>query len=166
MKIISITTLFFFICCHRKISSQAQYMPEYKKYQHPVAARMKVVDKNIADTASIILNRYLHRISIYSCTWCVAEGEVFQPVAAFVKQHPESLVFILDSALSGTALTWGFRVLFKQMYPVQYKKVLQKANIVLPAASDIQTENQRWQNQVKEYSLPFYLLADEYLEND
>jgi hypothetical protein len=163
MKNISALTLLFLFCCNHEISSQTQYLPEYQKYQRPVAFKMGVLNKTIADSARVILDEYLHDIAIYSCTWCVAEGKVFEPVAGFTKRHPESLILVLDRSLQGTGLTWGFRVLFRELYPVQYQALLKKANIELLPESEIKNEEQRWQNQSKEYSLAFNLLADEYL---
>jgi hypothetical protein len=159
-----VLTLLTLCCCDHDTNSQTIYLPEYKKYEKPVATKWSAVDKAVADSARAILNTYLQAIEIYSCTWCIAEGPVFMPVAAFTARHPESMIFVLHSSLQGTRLSWGFRALFKELYRAQYDALLAEANIVLLPDQEVQTEDQRWQNQSKEHSLAFTRLVDKYLE--
>ena len=163
IKTIWLFTILVFMYSNKKATGQEPYLPEYEQYRQPVAARIDSMDKTMADSAGIILDKYLHDIAVYSCTWCVVEIPAFQPVAGFVKRHPESLIFVLHRSLSGNGLTWGFRVLFKEYYPAQYRQLLKQAKIVLHPENELSTESQRWHNKVKEFSLHYTLLAGEYL---
>jgi hypothetical protein len=150
--------------CHHRTTAQANYLPEYKKYQQRVTAGINTLDKTIADSTRIILDRYRQSIELYSCTTCITEGPVFMPVAAFTLRHPETLLFVLQSALQGTRLSWTFRALFKKLYPAEYKELLAGANIVLLSDHEVRTEEQRWQNQVNEQRLSFTRLTEKYLQ--
>lgn len=164
---IPLKPFYLFIClllisCD-KAGEDKNYLQEYIKYEPLVAGHLKNIDSDLLDSATAILNIYLDEIRIYSCLYCVTEKEVFDPVSGFARKHPQMLTLILDRALQGTRLSFGFRALFKEFYPEKFKDLLLKENIHLLPEEEIKNEDDRWENKVKEGNLPFELLTEEYL---
>ncbi len=159
----SFLILFFFLACSKDANDSA-YLKEYEAYKSPINTIIDGIDNTAVDSVNPILDDYLKDIMPMSCTWCVTEGEAFEPVAEIVTNHPEYLALVLDRALMGTRLTWGFRVLFKDLYPETYKELLDEAGIQLIPEDELKNEDERWKNKSNEYSLPLETLVEAYLK--
>lgn len=124
---------------------------------------MAQVDREVAVASNAVFDTYEQAIQPFSCVWCVAEGAVFLPVAEWVHQHPESMIFILHRSLQGRRLSIAFRILFKEQYLQTYQQLLQDAGISLIPEDEIENEDQRQQNLDKELSLSLASLTEAYL---
>ncbi|MGC9354509.1 MAG: hypothetical protein ACP5D9_11760 [Mariniphaga sp.] len=160
--ILLMTFLVVLLSCQKE--QDEGYITEFLQFKQAIEQQILVVDKNITDSAMIIIDNYLEGIKPMSCLYCVAEGEIFAPVSAYCERHPESLIFVLESAVKGSRLTFGFRKLFKEFYPEKFSELLESEEIVLIPGPEVKTEEDIWENKVKENSLPFKLLTEEYLK--
>jgi len=149
-----------------KSNIDSNYVKEYSVYQPTVSALKSKISKEVTDSANVILEGYLQRIAPMSCIWCVAEGEVFKPVKNYCNKHPEAITFVLDKYLTDTTsrLTWAFRALVKEHFTDAYNGLLKDFGIVLKPESELLTENDKWNNQVNEFKLPFEAIVKKYLE--
>lgn len=140
------------------------YLPEYEKFRPDVENHITLVLKDVSDSIKFIINEYLERVEPLSCTFCVVEVDAFAPVRNYCIKNPQCLIYVLESALKGSRLTWGFRVLFKEFYPNNYQRLLDEAGIILIPESELNTDEVKWNNKQKEYSLPFENIVKEYFE--
>ena len=152
---IFVLTILPLLSCSQEDTSGI-YLQEYEKYQSSIGNEIDNINEVVEDSINNLLDNYIERITPMSCTWCVTEGQVFEPVKEFCKAHPEGLTIVLDRALKGERLTWGFRALFKELHPSIYQNLLDESNI--PMTGD------EWQRKTNEYNLSFVILIEEYLK--
>ncbi len=121
MKAFLLLTAFLVVLSSCQKEQDEEYPLDYSQFKTTIERQILLVDKQVADSTMNIIDSYLEGISPMSCLYCVAEGEVFASVSGFCKRHPESLIFILESTIKGSRLTFGFRKLFKEFYPKNFQ---------------------------------------------
>jgi hypothetical protein len=146
-----------FISCKQDVEP---YLTGYEKFRPDMLNLLSKVDKEELDSTNLIVDKYLKGTAFLSCRFCLLEVAEFSLVKDFCKRHPKCLVKILDRILKGEGLNLIFIKLFKELYPVEFQKLLDKEGVVLVPESEITDETPEW-IKYKEFSLPFetYVIA-------
>lgn len=157
--IIFVLLLNFFFSCKQ---DNEPYLSGYEKFRPDVEVLLKSVSGSCSDSISSILDNYNTHTLHLSCVACLIEISEFGKVKGFCKRHPESLANVLEGALRDTGFNLAFIALFKELYPVEFQKLLDKEGVVLIPKSEITIETPEW-IKYKEYTLPFEAYVSAYL---
>jgi hypothetical protein len=164
MKSILLLSVFMFLLLSCQKEKDEEFSAEYLQFKPGLEIQKLKVEQRVADSMVIIIDEYLEGIKPMSCLYCVADSIHLYKVSDFCERNPESLIYVLESALKGSRLTFGFRKLFKEFYPEILSELLESEGIELIPNTEAITEEDLWENMSREYSLPLKLLAEEYLK--
>ena len=150
-----------FCCCEK---DNGVYSEEYVYLKPAVETQMKKIEREVADSVGLLLDHYSKAMVPLSCNYCVVDLKEFAALKAYCMRHRESAICVLDHALQPNRSSWGFREIFKSIFPEAYSGILKEYSIVLIPEAEITNASDRWNNRDKEYSVPFKVVAERFLE--
>ena len=158
---IIMTCLLSFYSCEK---DSTVYAEEYVYLKPAVENRLKDVNREVADSVYLLLDNYTKAMTPLSCTYCVVDLKEFAVLKAYCMRHRESAIYVLDHALQPSRSNWGFREIFKSIFSEEYSEILRAYSIVLIPEAEIENASDRWNNRDREYSVPFKVIAERFLE--